>query len=302
MSSITSLPGRDPLFFQALDPVAVIYTSSLNVPPRNFTEGFPGVTDRFEWFAIDYSGRFWVEKPGLYQFALTSDDGSKLYIDDELIIDNDGVHAPEVKMGRIGLSGGIHRIRVSYFQGPRDEVALTLEIAPPGEAWRMFSTDEFKPPANPETWHFNDPQDSGVSPIAQSELHLFPREASRGDRVSAKILLQSRDGREIAGLRWKVVVPAQVLELIGSGSRPGSSRVAEDSGEQVRCTKEKVYLYACKLAAHPIANGSIATFDFKVLPGTKAQTVAVRIENIVVTAVDGQRWPVSDAEGLLTIR
>jgi PA14 domain len=112
--------------FQALDPRGVIYTSSLNVPPRSFKEGFPGVTNRFEWFAIDYKGRFWIEKPGTYQFALTSDDGAKLYIDDELVVDNDGLHPPEVKTARFGLSGGIHRIRVSYFQGPREEVALIL--------------------------------------------------------------------------------------------------------------------------------------------------------------------------------
>src|SRR6202046_4987446 len=36
-----------------------IYTSSLNLPPQNFLQGFPGVTKRNEWFAIDYSGKFW---------------------------------------------------------------------------------------------------------------------------------------------------------------------------------------------------------------------------------------------------
>ena len=33
--------------FKKLKPVGSIYTSSLNIPPRSFTEGFPGVTDRF---------------------------------------------------------------------------------------------------------------------------------------------------------------------------------------------------------------------------------------------------------------
>lgn len=64
--------------FERLKPVGTIYTSSLNVPTLEFTEGFPGVTKRFEWFAIDYRGRFWIAKPGLYRFLLTSDDGSRL--------------------------------------------------------------------------------------------------------------------------------------------------------------------------------------------------------------------------------
>ena len=50
------------------------------------------------------------------------------------------------------LAGGIHQIRVSYFQGPRFEVALVLRVAGEGEHWRVFSTDEFKPPPNPDDW------------------------------------------------------------------------------------------------------------------------------------------------------
>src|SRR6185369_16115150 len=75
--------------FRRLKPVGAIYTDSLNVPPQDFRQGFPGVTKRFEWFAIDYTGRFWIEHPGRYRFLLMSDDGSKLYIDDAVVVDND---------------------------------------------------------------------------------------------------------------------------------------------------------------------------------------------------------------------
>jgi len=135
-------------------PVGIIYTTALNVLPQDFQNGFPGVTKRFEWFAIDYTGRFWIEKPGDYKFQLTSDDGSKLYIDDEVLIDNDGQHPPVTVTAETKLSGGIHRLRLSYFQGPRFHVALQLLVAGAGEELRVFSTDEFKPPPNPETWTF----------------------------------------------------------------------------------------------------------------------------------------------------
>jgi len=137
-----------------IKPQGKIYASSLNVPGRDFKEGFPGVTKRLEWFAIEYTGRFWIEKPALYGFALTSDDGSRLFIDDQAIVDNDGLHPPVTKSGIVELSGGIHSIRVQYFQGPRFNVALILEVAIPHEELRVFSTDEFKPPANPEDWKF----------------------------------------------------------------------------------------------------------------------------------------------------
>jgi hypothetical protein len=140
-----------------LHPQGIIYTTSLNVPPQDFQIGFPGITKRFEWFAIDYSGKFWIEVPGLYRFRLVSDDGAMLYIDGQLIADNDGVHSTMARLGSIRLAGDTHTIRVPYFQGPGETVALMLEVAGPGERPRIFSTDEFKPPANPEAWRFPEP-------------------------------------------------------------------------------------------------------------------------------------------------
>ena len=135
--------------FRRKKPVGTIYATSLNIPTQDFRHGFPGVTDRFEWFAIDYRGRFWIEHPGPYMFFLKSDDGSNLYIDDHLIVNNDGIHSAQEKSAAMELSGGIHTIRVSYFQGPRWQVALVLRIASPGEQPRVFSIDDFKPPPSP---------------------------------------------------------------------------------------------------------------------------------------------------------
>lgn len=143
----TELPA-----FDTLQPKGAIYTNCLNVTPRDFKQGFPGVTKRFEWFAIDYRGRFWIEQAGLYRFRLTSDDGARLYMDDQLIADADRQHEPETREASLKLFVGIHQVRVAYFQGPRYQVALVLEVAKPGEQFRVFSTDEFKPPSNPEQW------------------------------------------------------------------------------------------------------------------------------------------------------
>src|SRR5580765_5515291 len=58
-------PGTDRLpNFKGMKPVGSIYTRELNIRPRDFREGFPGVTDRFEWFAIDYNGYFYISQPG----------------------------------------------------------------------------------------------------------------------------------------------------------------------------------------------------------------------------------------------
>jgi hypothetical protein len=143
-------PGTQKLpNFSRLRPVGTIYTPYLCVPWRSFDEGFPGVTERFEWFAIDYTGRFWVSEPGTYRFALASDDGSILYIDDKKTIDNDKEHPLIEKEGKVRLKAGVHRIRVSYYQGPRFHVALVLRVAGPrDDELRVFHADDFKPPAD----------------------------------------------------------------------------------------------------------------------------------------------------------
>lgn len=137
--------------FKKLKPIGTVYTYSLAITPREFTEGFPGLADRLEWFAIDYTGRFWIETPGPYRFFLTSDDGSRLYIDGKKVVDNDGLHPPESVAGIVTLKGGIHEMRVSYFQGPRFHVALMLDVVGPDGIQRAFSTQDFKPPPDPDS-------------------------------------------------------------------------------------------------------------------------------------------------------
>jgi hypothetical protein len=137
---------------QRQKPLGTIWTTRLDVPPRQFREGFPGLARRFEWFAIEYAGQFWIQQAGAYGFALLSDDGSKLYIDDQLFIDNDGIHPPQIRQANIFLSAGIHRIRVTYFQGPRYCLALMMAVARSGQPWRIFDTDNLAPPPNPDSW------------------------------------------------------------------------------------------------------------------------------------------------------
>ncbi len=119
--------------FSNLTPLGTLYTGSLNVSPRKFTEGFPGITHRFEWFGIVYEGRFLVERGGNHTFRLHSDDGSRLWIDGKLHIDNDGVHPPQSKSASVLLTPGEHTLWVEYFQGPREMIALSLHVTYPGE-------------------------------------------------------------------------------------------------------------------------------------------------------------------------
>lgn len=164
--------------FDKMVPVGRIYTNRLNIPTRDFSSGFPGLTSRIEWFAIDYNGHFWVENPGKYKFSVLSDDGSRMYIDDRLEIDNDGIHAAVSILTSVYLSRGIHKMRIEYFQGPRYQLALVVSVQPPGGKWVTFNTDDFKPPSNTASWDEAD----------RVKLEELQREPSRKVKKSGKEL------------------------------------------------------------------------------------------------------------------
>jgi hypothetical protein len=51
----------------------------------------------------------------LYRFALLSDDGSKLWIDGKVVVDNDGLHSSETKVGFAPLAKGWHTLELRWF-------------------------------------------------------------------------------------------------------------------------------------------------------------------------------------------
>ncbi len=66
--------------------------------------------------AFSFTGYVTVPSDGQYTFYTNSDDGSSLYIDNVLVVNNDGVHPPRENSGTIGLKAGKHAISVSFFQ------------------------------------------------------------------------------------------------------------------------------------------------------------------------------------------
>lgn len=68
-------------------------------------------------YALTFEGKIQIKKEGMYEFFIQSNDGTKLFIDNKLVIDHDGPHGADIeKTGKIKLSEGKHPIRLNYFQ------------------------------------------------------------------------------------------------------------------------------------------------------------------------------------------
>lgn len=70
-----------------------------------------------ESFAVQLKGFLKLPEDGLYRFVAVSDDGTKVYLHDQLVIDNDGNHPPQGVGCLMYLKQGLHPVQIGYFQG-----------------------------------------------------------------------------------------------------------------------------------------------------------------------------------------
>lgn len=116
-----------------MKPSLALYTRTFEVEPQDFKGlGAPGASLRTNDFAIRYEGLFAAKKAGAYHVDLASEDGARVYLDNKLVLDNDGVHVVTYKAADVDLSAGMHLLRIEYFKGSSGkEVNLELWVRTP---------------------------------------------------------------------------------------------------------------------------------------------------------------------------
>ena len=82
-------------------------------------------------FGYVYTGYVSVATEGTHTFYTSSDDGSRLYIGDTLVVDNDGDHSETERPGVIGLKPGYHALTVKFYEDTGSQ-ALTVSYEGPG--------------------------------------------------------------------------------------------------------------------------------------------------------------------------
>ena len=88
-------------------PIYGVVVANLDLPPRR----------RDTNYFLRFTGHLNVPTNGSYTFYLNSDDGSKLWLDGNLVVNNDGVHDVAEVSGTTNLAAGLHALVVGYFQG-----------------------------------------------------------------------------------------------------------------------------------------------------------------------------------------
>jgi len=120
-----SLPGLEATWYAIPGGTAVVpdFTgltpdSTAVVPDINYAStGGNAVGGPFmDNIAATFEGYVVAPVDGVYTFELESDDGSLLYIGEDLIVDNNGLHGMQTAGGSIGLKAGPHALRIEFFE------------------------------------------------------------------------------------------------------------------------------------------------------------------------------------------
>lgn len=94
---------------------------------RNFTIKEAAADDHFGY---QFRSQINIPEKGVYKFHIYSDDGARLFIDGQEVIDNDGSHSAGEATGKVALEKGFHEICVIYFE---DYMGQALEIGITGK-------------------------------------------------------------------------------------------------------------------------------------------------------------------------
>jgi alpha-L-arabinofuranosidase len=107
--------------FNSLTPKRTGVAPNFIIPEQNSDQNF----------GLEYNGYIKIPTDGTYTFFVNSDDGANLVIDGDLIVDNDGQHAPQEASGTTMLRSGFHKITVVFFQAGGGKV-LDVSMSGPG--------------------------------------------------------------------------------------------------------------------------------------------------------------------------
>ena len=141
--SLYSLPGEITRMpdFSAVMPTQTFVVEDIDISAT--TSSWPMAPETMtNRFAAIFEGAIYASGCGRYVFSLSSDDGSRLFIDRELLIDNGGNHSMTEKTAAIALSEGLHDIRVEYYEN-EGEAGLKLSWGKEGDPVDVIHSGRF---------------------------------------------------------------------------------------------------------------------------------------------------------------
>jgi cytochrome c len=182
-------------------------------------------------FALSATGYLFLDKDDNIVFQLSSDDGSRLFIDNKELITHDGWHGMEPKEAEVALRAGYHPIRIDYFQAGGGR-GISLK-------WARFGNPGFKVISESNLVHKPSEGQSAAVAFGQSNAQAIPGDGTPLQEIHPSYdLSQARpdaflpkvagmdflpDGRLVVST-WDAMGAVYILENVQNGD-PKSIKV-----------------------------------------------------------------------------
>ncbi len=187
----------------------VVEKISLDFPQRK----------RNDAFAVRFSGGILIEKAARYTFFCNSDDGSRIYLDGQLVVDNDGRHRLSEKSGTVELAAGWHSFLVTYFDNGGSD-GLAVSWAGPGFAKspippKVLAVEATRQPVKQLGPNFEESIQQALTAVLASPQFLYLLEPHDDQR--SRPLTDFELATRLSYFLWASMPDDQLLELARSG-------------------------------------------------------------------------------------
>ncbi len=255
-------------------------TPEVTLRTNEITVDLEPVRSGGDTFALQYRATMNIPRPGTYTFHLTSDDGSRLYVDGKEVVNNDGAHDAEEKSGAVKLTEGQHELTVNqYDQGGQQ--ALSLEWTPPGADGRNpLPSDVFRTSTRKI-------QEKAIRTLAELPVNVRKRFSDlveimeKTDRVVTAASQARRIGQGLENISKEVAAKA-VKRIGGFVEQLSPKRRSRTDVTDVIMFAQELTRYAGEQGTNwrrKLTNLTVRTITIRAVPGemqydTEAFTVA----------------------------
>jgi hypothetical protein len=160
-----------------------------------------------DYFNFEYTGYVSLTLPGTYQFRTTSDDGSRLTLNNVVIVENDGLHGSvTVASGNQTLSAGPHLINVKFFEYTGGQNLVVQYKGPDtGNNWINIPDSKITsgtPPAGGGLMMASSKSGSTETAAEQMnaerlKVNVFPNPASSSQSITVQVEVQTNEPVQI---------------------------------------------------------------------------------------------------------
>ncbi len=131
-------------------PGAWPYMDSIDWSVPEYTGYIDGISLRKktqeDYFYFRFKGYLFINDAGTYQFRTSSDDGSRLFVNGQRMVNNDGIHEWKTVTGpTVTLQGGAQKFQLDFFDyTTSDTIVVEYKGPDSGGQWQPIPNSAFK--------------------------------------------------------------------------------------------------------------------------------------------------------------